>query len=545
MIDTVVLRLSNLKTHHDIYSALSRPGFNTVFKKSKHLDFKEIEDHMAGYVRSVVNYGDTGKEFTESLRGKVHIPSSHYYVAFSINDSKDYIEFNFSIPKYLWGNNVAQFVRSVKNKAFVAGLDYKWTEQTKIVFSRLVRFINMFFENNFPHCLIDYSCLEITRIDLCYNQIFPTKAEAFRYLSYQKKINMRNMRLNSANFHNHETSVMYVGENYSVKIYHKGSEFKKNDAVELRKKNSAILRNAGLANNQDLVFDLKSFQTEGRLSDKDSKQYSEIIKSVTGKVSFFDVDFLQSIADRTLRYEMTFRKNMIGQLYKENSFRKLDPIYQKAVVDFKKLWNETDSGQSTMNLNEQEKKLFKYYLKWKRKTLSAKLVLDKERNRQNRMGGLKQLNQIFEFEFDEATMKAMCKKFRQFMMQFQVKAIDDEVSFKGKIREYNRRVDEENLKWADFDREYRKQMGFKIKKKLSILKMESIYTMLLRYGSWENIKKTQDLPKATFYRYKQDFEMIGMNNTYISCEIFNIETDYREYFDIEIVNYNKIKPKFQ
>ena len=242
MIDTIVIRLHDLTIHKEIYDYLSNPNFSTIHKSKRVIDFLELK-HLTPLVQQdYIQFGDSGSEVTLGLRGKFHIESSHYYVAFNIENQKDYIEFNFSIPKFFYGNNIAQFVRPVTEKKFIRGIDYLWRTQAEALYDRLMIAIGRFFKERFIDMLVDYSLVEVNRIDICYNQIFQDKREAFRYLNYQKLMNLRNMRINGNRFQNRDTSMMYVGDHYSVKVYHKGSEYRKNDRVKHEKINQLILK---------------------------------------------------------------------------------------------------------------------------------------------------------------------------------------------------------------------------------------------------------------------------------------------------------------
>src|SRR5450759_3504872 len=149
MIDTIVLRLHDLNLHKDIYDLQCRPNFNTIHKKRKILDFRDVSERPAEVVRDIIKYGDSGTEKTSSLRGRFEIPSSHYNVNFAIDEDRDLIEWNFSLPKYFYGNNIAQFVRPVSDKRFIMGVDYRFSAQQEYLFDRLKRAIIIFFEENF------------------------------------------------------------------------------------------------------------------------------------------------------------------------------------------------------------------------------------------------------------------------------------------------------------------------------------------------------------------------------------------------------------
>ncbi|MHB8131651.1 MAG: phage/plasmid replication domain-containing protein [Mobilitalea sp.] len=564
MIDTVVLRLHDLNTHKDIYDLLNRPDFNTVHKKSKVLNFERIEGLPAHVVRDIVHYGDSGSEQSRGVNGKIQSPSSHYKVYFNINDDKDYVEFNYSIPKYFYGNNIAQFVKPVSDKSFVYGNDKKFNVQKKHVFNRLITAINYFFKDNFIDCPVDYTKLEINRVDICYNQIFSDKSECMRYLNYQKKMNLKNMRLNGRRFQNYNTSIMYTGKEYSVKIYHKGSEFAKNDAKELEKLNSLIIKQ-----NVPDYFKNFEFATAGKdfermkntklgIDEKDLKGYKDLVANVQKKMDLasyseainrlkkrnelVDIEFLQNLADNILRYEMTFRKVHIGNIYKKKYFRKNDSVYTQAVKEFEIWWLRSFSGSKLENIPKDFKKTFKYIIKWKRKVLTPYRDVVEGINYRNHFGGIKHLEKIGEFKFNDECLEGMVDEFRKFFLNFQVKYADCEETFMGKVINHNKEAEEEREKWRGLEGLTTFSRA-KMKKKLNTLRMRMIYQTLKKYGSWENILKSGEFTESTYHRYKSEFKMLGLEKNYISSEIFNPETEYEKYYNIELFNQDKLKIK--
>lgn len=543
MIDTIVLRLHDLNLHKDIYDLQCRPSFNTIHRKRKVLEFRNISDLPAEVVRDVIQYGDSGTEKTASLRGKFNIPSSHYNVNFAINEDKDFIEWNFSIPKYFYGNNIAQFVRPVSDKRFIMGVDYRFCEQQKYLFDRLSRAIDIFFDENFHGLFIDYTRLEINRVDLCFNQLFQDREEALRYLSYQKKLNLKNMRLNSARFHNYNTSIFYTGENYSVKIYHKGSEYHKTDAVEHTKINNILLKCFEQDNIKDKSYEdmERGFNSDGKvLSEKDIKQYYELIKGRKSKLKLIDIDFLQGEADKILRYEMTFRKSLMANVFKDKVFRSADREFKDAIHEFKQWWNVSKSGSNKSNIPKDFIKMFDYLLKFKRKVLTPWRSIEKGKNRRNFTGGVIGLNRVDDFKLDDDTLQAMVKVFRKFVCEFQVKNLDAEETFLNKLRKYNEEAERESVIWKDLKGTpmYRKA---KIKKKKGILRMSMIFNLLLKFGSWDNIKSSGLLTESTYHRYKSEFRELGLDKNYISPEIFNAKIEYDDYYMLEMLHRDQLK----
>ncbi|MFO7852067.1 MAG: hypothetical protein R6X28_06360 [Bacteroidales bacterium] len=94
MIDTIVLRIHNISQYPGIVDRLM-----DLNEGQKSYDISNAHEKRRFVQLKQVEYGDTGKLFT-FYRNKVLI-SSHYYLGYYVNLGKDYVEFNFSIPKYL------------------------------------------------------------------------------------------------------------------------------------------------------------------------------------------------------------------------------------------------------------------------------------------------------------------------------------------------------------------------------------------------------------------------------------------------------------
>jgi len=74
--------------------------------------------------------------------------------------------------------------------------------------------------------------IEIRRLDICYNQYFPTKSDALAYLDQQKKLSLkrRKKQKHIKETNNYTTTLAFTASNNSYfKIYHKGSEYSKSD----------------------------------------------------------------------------------------------------------------------------------------------------------------------------------------------------------------------------------------------------------------------------------------------------------------------------
>ncbi|AXH78158.1 MAG: structural protein [Bacteriophage sp.] len=255
MIDTIVLRVHNIPVNHLLMNDILKQDF--VQAKMRH-DRGETLDQKS------ILYGDSNKILPLHIHMKMKIASSHYTLNLRPNFERDFIEFNFSIPKFIYSTNTFQFIdRSNYSPEFTH--------------DKLLHFLHDFFSKYFT-VIPEKKYIEINRIDLCYNQIFESKENALRYLEEQKNINIVNARSDKNKFtsfvenddlgQQKQSSIMYVTKNYSFKIYHKGTEFAKNDLKQLLKKNP--------------------------------------LKLHLGEIS--------ELADRMLRYELTARKGLFNYL---------------------------------------------------------------------------------------------------------------------------------------------------------------------------------------------------------------------------------------
>ncbi|MEB0302870.1 phage/plasmid replication protein [Mucilaginibacter sp. 5C4] len=255
MIDTILFKLNNVSKYPltlTKFEHTTRTG-ETNFMVDK--DTGEcFENHK---VRAILHH-DSDSIIPLSKRAKLHIPSSNYNLSYFYNITQDFITFEFSIPKYMFGTNILQFIKYFK-------------QDSVTIYNYLLDFVKGFFIKH-TYDIINMADVELLRLDLCYNQFFNSKVDALRYLGEQKEL-LQKFAMSSKNkYRCYDSSFIYTTKRYSFKIYHKGEEFKIHDRKELAKKNP----------------------TGHSLKD------------------------LQEIADKVLRYEVTFRKAQIDYLFEKN-----------------------------------------------------------------------------------------------------------------------------------------------------------------------------------------------------------------------------------
>jgi len=182
-------------------------------------------------------------------------------------------------------------------------------------------------------------------------------------------------------------------------------------------------------------------------------------------------------------------------------------------------------------------------LKFNRKVIEARLTLEKGKWYRNVSGGINHLNKVNEYKFDKDTLSALLGVFRRFFMEFQVKYADCEETFMNKLLRYNEEADIER----EMNKE-RKKAGltpFERKKtKKNTFRMRSLYQALMKYGSWECLKKSGEFNEATYHRYKKEFKELGFEKNYISRDPFVISTDFDLYYDHELQFIKKLRVVF-
>lgn len=230
MFDTVVLRVHNFSN----YTTL----FNMLYAKddAKNSMVKTWVDEETGLTKDIkykakLLYYDSDRFLPIIGATSHHIGSYTYAVSVLPNYERNTCEVNFSIPKALFGTNVMQFV------------DPYASLNTVNLRKKLFDYIKEFFKKYF-YTDMNFSDLEMRRIDFCYNQFFYSKSDALKYIASQS-INAKKFAKSSSNTgrtygtgDTAETIYYTVKNQYTWKIYHKGTEFKKHDYKKLCKNNN-------------------------------------------------------------------------------------------------------------------------------------------------------------------------------------------------------------------------------------------------------------------------------------------------------------------
>ena len=302
MIDTIIIRLHNLEKYNRLIRLLETINNNGITTETGIVDRNEMDKlHKKGYKSAkqkidILKIRRTGDFLVKTRRGSKNNSSGHYEFSYLIDLTQDHLEINFSIPKYVYGMNVLMYVEHRRDR------DYKYFENNLLEYNiskapeLLIAFLNNFLKIEFID-KIDLEDVEINRIDVCFNQVFKTRAEALYYLEYQKKLRKKHCRVEGGLPIDYGTSLMHSTKRNSVKIYHKGSEYRVND--------------------------LKHHKN---INEEKGNQY-------------FKTDKISELADKILRYEVTIRRAELNYLFKHNIFRKNCKLFKIDYTNYLRIFS--------------------------------------------------------------------------------------------------------------------------------------------------------------------------------------------------------------
>ncbi len=247
MIDSVLFRIHNLEKHQHYVDWLQKYGVSGIQVDREELEMKSEEDEKDYwrkrriFSKIFIDHG-SGNRTKESYKN--FIASHHYNIHYQINYLRDFIEFNLSIPKLLYGTNVFQFVNHFDTKKAWITSTRKLSDNMlqEDLYSRFHMFFDWFFDSLFGS-KPDYAYVSFERIDFCFNQVFTNDYEALSYLGDIKTIGKKGLPKSSNSLSTYQGGWYLKGRNCTYKIYHKGTEFKKHDYKHIKKIYGADLAN--------------------------------------------------------------------------------------------------------------------------------------------------------------------------------------------------------------------------------------------------------------------------------------------------------------
>lgn len=453
MIDTVVLRIHRLEEKYGhIVKYLNQVNTDTYKKTFRHYANENP-------TKTSTLFADTGRLLTLRSRTSINVPSSHYNISVDINKERDFIEFNFSLPKFLHSTNVLQFVDFHEQS-----INHTYNK----FLSELDRFFNLYLP--LPPDKID---VEINRIDFCFNQFFLSKQDSLRYLDEQRNLNIEYARADKNKFNSYDTTINYITDNYSFKIYHKGTEFRKND-------------------------------------------YNKLIKNNPKNIN---VPEMAETSDKILRYELTARKGLLNYLFKqrikgdENTMvnHNLSMISSlrgtkrnlivNTIKDGKMLISASTKNNIELYLNKTiNNKSFGFHLDslW---NYPSQKPIDLLENFEMPFDGL-MFEHLHQFFWERVKKYQLGVKMGITDIQKKIKDHQEEMSFKNKLFNKNETI---------------AQTGQLV-----------MIATLAQYIDLSDLKTV--LPKATYYRYKKKMEEFGISKHCPDIAVRPPDLDYASYF---------------
>lgn len=367
--------------HNDLYKAiLAYKGKYFHAKKAIVREHKQISDYSDDEFLASYNYHektsqvmlfideDKVKELTMSISGDYHVPSSYHGVTFRINENKGHIDFQLSIPKYLYGHSLAEFVPQVNSENYQS-MPHKavtWEYQSKGLYERLMHFIDIFTADlcNFfqLEAMPNKKYIEIRRFDLCFNQWFDNKTDALRYLEHLRILNHGRYKSNQKAPRDYNTSIEYHSSTGAYfKVYHKGTEYSSSENGDLKKHMevnrkwakkvfSRMIKKAKDKETRKMYFDtqknLQSIMLQMGRGEFSKENYSKKqIRFITRLYNAmpYKIDFFKKQTDRVLRFEISLKGDFMSYYYKTKCFRRNCDIHNTAYVKYKETHSKNNS----------------------------------------------------------------------------------------------------------------------------------------------------------------------------------------------------------
>jgi hypothetical protein len=348
------------------------------------------------------------KERTANTYGKYNIRSSETEVTYILNYEGGYMDFEFSIPKYLFGHNLAQFIPQVNSSTYYkySSSITSWAKQKDLLFNRFNKFVNLFLQDLFFSLKLEYmpnmNYVELVRIDFCYNQYFENDELCLLYLEEQKKLRKKSKVFSPDMNTDYKTTIAWRTQNGNYfKIYHKGSEyvnqkfgdFKKHNDInkifldtyfkeKIAKTNVSLSSAFYLTENQKendkyMLANYKRYQDKIKnllkksvtgesfhISDEELSQMKKVlIKSE--EIQPINTHFFKKEMDKILRYEVSVSGKYASYQFKNYIFRKNCPIHQEAKKIYKKVKSQLESpDRFEHKIPSYHMTLYKTFHKW-------------------------------------------------------------------------------------------------------------------------------------------------------------------------------------
>lgn len=518
------------------------------------LEWRRMQWKDPEYVKQVIIHGDNpGKEYQMVHWNVKHQPSSNYFVNYQLHDH--YMIFELSMPKYMWGNNIAMSVTSADSPKWTY-LNRDWEKNIDEAYGILKGFIKMFFKENFMNdqvgdlepARLHMAYLELTRVDICFNQIFRDKYGVPKYQDYQKNKRLPNLRSTSKTFKEYGTTIMVNRHNYYFKIYQKGAEYRANDKKEHLKFNRIMNSDMWTLSNKDrkkraffweteTFRDAQGFPIPQKVPDGAEERWhreaAEEIKEYKKQNRYNEIDWMEDLSDRILRYEITFRNNGgMSDLYKRFVFRRNDREWQANKQYYNELNNRTRAGTDFSYCSTDERRFYKDFRG--RLTKHHRFFpWATEDTIQHGISGDPDGKDHVEAYFSARLLKTMIGQFKQLFDLFQVEEIPGVTKLMEDMEVHNEEVLEKRERYAHLryvigpegqilknkqgkpmvkegaisPREWTEKTGLKLNR----MEMIGYFRSLERYSDFDMWKRKEKLTRAEINKIKKKLLILGVS----------------------------------
>ena len=575
--DTIKYKIHLFKTKTPNNISIFSPLINAINLLNEgitisqvHAEYQNIESNIKSYKIYIDNR--TSKSFIIHKSTKVTFPSSESQINITYNGIHKILNIEFSIPKFYFQNNVCEIYPNYKYPRYTSiQTDFKKLSQFYyLVIKKLIKDIIYSISNN---TLIiqaaHYADIQISRLDLAYNQIFDTKQDSLNYLDAQKQIKIP--RVDNQRVVPYQTSIMFTTDNYSFKIYHKGSEFSKQPTKSLIKETENLIKKYGLNNS------IKNF-------DKQIENLSHHFFSSALYKSYNSIHELQNYADTILRYELRVSQKLMSYINSKIYKTKYTESYKTMTTYLNYLFETIEDLQYILTINhayslngktyktkvqgstpifyfteninsykkdkilsptiKKEKQLIKKYILVKNRlkylkdntgisslTTLRKLYneITKESNKQYQFFLGPQNNRIYEqynfhnleltsinnqLQFTPGLIYYSLQFFEKIFNNFQIQKMPTQQQFIKLATEANKKMDITERK-----------------NKMNINRVK-IIAMLLKKGHLDELRTNNITSRATYYRMKKDLKMLTneTNINFSDIQINNVEKDLKFLF---------------
>jgi Phage replication protein CRI len=511
MVDTVILRIHDLHLHMPLVKYIR--SVSVLSKGSMLKKFEGIEDPTkAIFIKRIYTDFTSGSTYDEGYKG--FLRSDHYDTAFRINYARDYMEFNVSLPKWYFGSNVFQlidhsmdeFYNACRTNDFWNCSAYGWNRFLQI-FNSFIRELGGYAEGG---GLVHKNQCEIARIDLCYNLVFNTESDLKFYLGELKSVNKRNFSKDGSSITNYNTGLYFPSKDSTLKIYHKGSEFKVHDYNKVAKKMGVQVADLlHHASRNMLRYEIEC--RPGFMSDVLFTSLKESNPSV----------YRANSDNRHMSAHGYVSRNGIKYNFDGFNNEALPGVFLRMPPGVKRSYDIghhlRKAGQRFMVAN------------------SMASLTAKEMNADTiDMQDLKQYTYKEDFDFD---------MFHNLILRLKDQVKLFTLGTFHKLEVINQAMKEKNKYAIALEVQNKLGKNNKVGKNgLSELKVKLIIE-LLRDLSWNEIKQKGLLGSLpTFYKYKSFFKKIGMQDRNVNYE-YNVKFNYANYYQLvsPLLNYVKHK----